>query len=44
MMTADQATSTGQYQSGKYMWDPETKSWKVKMLSPETQKENKEEV
>ena len=34
MMTADQATSTGQYQSGKYMWDPNTKSWKVQMLSP----------
>jgi hypothetical protein len=44
MMTADQATSTGQYQSGKYMWDPETKSWKVKMLSPETQQENRKEV
>jgi len=44
MMTADQTTSTGQYQSGKYMWDPETKSWKVKMLSPETQQENRKEV
>lgn len=44
MMTADQNTTTGQYQSGKYIWDPNTKSWKVQMFSPETQQENKEEV
>ena len=44
MMTADQNTTTGQYQSGKYIWDPQTKSWKVKMLSPEAQQENREEV
>jgi hypothetical protein len=44
MMTADQNTTTGQYQSGKYIWDPQTKSWKVKMLSPEAQQENKQEV
>lgn len=44
MMTADQNTKTGQYQSGKYMWDPQTKSWKVQMFSPETQEDNREEV
>lgn len=44
MMAADQNTTTGQYQSGKYIWDPQTKSWKVKMLSPEAQQENKQEV
>jgi hypothetical protein len=44
MMTADQTTHTGQYQSGKYIWNPETKSWKVQILSPEAQQDNKEEV
>lgn len=44
MMTADQKSKTGQYQSGKYYYDQNTKSWKVQTLSPETQRDNREEV